>query len=63
MAAFDTSRPTYVSGRKGLGATFAQLFAAIMDWHDARQTRKILARLSDFELEDIGLTRGDINSR
>ncbi len=33
---------------------------AIADWHDARLTRKSLNGLTDRELDDIGLTRGDI---
>ncbi len=34
--------------------------AAIRGWAEARRTRRILARLSDEVLEDIGLTRADI---
>ncbi|PHQ99329.1 MAG: hypothetical protein COB39_04500 [Marinosulfonomonas sp.] len=37
----------------------AQTFA---NWNSARRTRKQLAKLSDYMLEDIGLTRGDIAS-
>ncbi len=37
----------------------AQTFA---NWNSARKTRKALAKLSDYVLEDIGLTRGDIAS-
>ena len=33
---------------------------AVMEWHRARQTRRILSRLSDHELHDIGLSRSDI---
>ena len=62
MAAFDTSRPTYVAGSKGFGAVFASLIAAFAAWNDTRLTRNALNELSDFELEDIGLTRGDIDA-
>ena len=31
-------------------------------WNEARRTRAILSKLSAHELEDIGLTRGDIDS-
>ncbi|MCK0151905.1 DUF1127 domain-containing protein [Marivita sp. S6314] len=62
MAAFDTSRPTYVAGSKGFGAYFASLIAAFATWNDTRRTRNALNRLSDHELADIGLVRGDINS-
>jgi uncharacterized protein YjiS (DUF1127 family) len=34
--------------------------AAFAAWNDARVTRKTLAKLSDRELDDIGLCRGDI---
>jgi uncharacterized protein YjiS (DUF1127 family) len=37
-------------------------FAAVAAWNDARITRKALARLSDHELDDIGLCRGDIDT-
>jgi uncharacterized protein YjiS (DUF1127 family) len=30
-------------------------------WNDARVTRNALAKLSDRELDDIGLCRGDID--
>ncbi|MEQ9041631.1 MAG: DUF1127 domain-containing protein [Silicimonas sp.] len=35
---------------------------AIADWNDARRTRKVLSQLSPHELDDIGLTRGDIDT-
>ena len=60
MAAFDTSRPTYAVGHKGFSAVFTSLYAAFAAWNDARMTRNALNALSDHELEDIGLTRGDI---
>lgn len=62
MAAFDTSRPTYAAGRKGFGAFISSMIAAFTAWNDSRQTRIALSQLSDHELDDIGLTRGDINS-
>ncbi len=34
--------------------------SAFAAWNDARVTRKALAKLSDRELDDIGLCRGDI---
>jgi uncharacterized protein YjiS (DUF1127 family) len=63
MAAFDTTRTTY--GFDGLasriGTTFVTLVGAIASWNDARVTRNALSALSDRELEDIGLVRGDID--
>ena len=41
---------------------FARLIDAVLLWNDARRTRRALARLSDRELNDIGLTRSDIDS-
>ncbi|MEO1732994.1 MAG: DUF1127 domain-containing protein [Pseudomonadota bacterium] len=63
MAAFDTTRPTY--GSTGLFGRIASVFnaatAGIVAWNDARITRNSLAQLTDRELEDIGLVRGDID--
>ena len=62
MAAFETSRPapfgaiTTYRAVNGVGGIFATLKA----WNDARITRKALSKLSDRELDDIGLCRGDI---
>ncbi|WP_106745605.1 DUF1127 domain-containing protein [Yoonia maritima] len=39
-----------------------QSLQSIAQWNDARITRKALSRLSARELEDIGLTFGDINA-
>ena len=39
---------------------FANLASAFSDWSRARVTRNTLSRLSDRELNDIGLCRGDI---
>lgn len=39
----------------------AKLFSTVTDWLNVRATRKALDRLSDRELDDIGLCRGDIN--
>ena len=63
MAAFDTTRTTY--GAHGLfgrlGAAFNTVVGAVVAWNDARVTRYALAKLSDRELDDIGLVRGDID--
>ena len=62
MAALDTTRTT--TGSFGLvgriGATFASVVNAVVEWNDARVTRNALNGLTDRELEDIGLSRGDI---
>ena len=36
------------------------IFNALMTWNTTRKTRNILLNLSDRELTDIGLTRGDV---
>lgn len=38
------------------------LAARLTDWRDRRATQKALAGLSDHELDDIGLTRADIDA-
>ena len=63
MALYDTTRAP-VGGRSLTGrmsATFASLVSTVISWNDARVTRKSLAQLSDRELDDIGLCRGDID--
>lgn len=39
----------------------ATSIAAFAAWNDARRTRNSLNQLSSYELEDIGLSRGDID--
>ena len=43
-------------------ARFVTTFGAIADWNDARRTRAILSRLTAHELDDIGLSGGDIDA-
>lgn len=38
----------------------ARLLAGVREWNELRATRKALSALSDRELADIGLHRGDI---
>jgi len=63
MAAFDTTRTTYgsltLAGR--ISTTLAALAGTVSAWNDTRITRNALNRLSNRELEDIGLVRGDID--
>ncbi|MEL7099754.1 MAG: DUF1127 domain-containing protein [Pseudomonadota bacterium] len=64
MATFDISRTTYgattLAGR--IAGVFSMLSGAFIAWNDARVTRHALEALSDRELEDIGLIRGDIEN-
>lgn len=60
MASIDTRTfPAPMGG--SFTATLARAAAAFQNWNDIRMTRKSLARLSERELEDIGLCRGDID--
>ncbi|NOD62577.1 MULTISPECIES: DUF1127 domain-containing protein [unclassified Ruegeria] len=65
MAALDTTRIA-TTGSFGLvgriGAYFVSAVNAVIEWNDARVTRNALIVLSDRELEDIGLCRGDIDA-
>lgn len=56
MAAIDTSRPHH----GGLRTAFVHLIETVRAWNDIRRTRAALSQLTDRELEDIGLSRGDI---
>jgi len=61
MAAIDTPRVQFTTETHGrIGRFFANALATLIDWNDARVTRNALSKLSDRELEDIGLCRGDI---
>lgn len=64
MAAYETTRPAPF----GAITTFhfvqklSALALSLRDWNDARLTRNALDKLTDRELDDIGLCRGDIDS-
>jgi len=59
---------TYTPAAAPLGAVtihrivsaVSDLAVAIRDWNDARRTAAALSRLNADQLEDIGLTQGDI---
>lgn len=61
MAYFTTARPV-ADGvfNRSFGFGFGDLVARFAVWNDRRVTRNELSKLSDRELEDIGLCRGDI---
>ena len=60
MALFDTSRTAYGS-TSAVSSFVYSVVSAVVDWNDKRVTRSALSSLSDRELDDIGLTRGDID--
>lgn len=64
MAAFDTTRMagTGLSFGGRLNKLASDIAETLKAWNDARETRNALAQLSDRELDDIGLCRGDIEN-
>lgn len=62
MAAYETSRaaPFGAIAIFRFVQSIADKFSALAAWNDARVTRNALGKLSDRELDDIGLCRGDI---
>lgn len=57
-----------LSSTLNMNASWVQSFSpralsrAYAFWNDARKTRQALNRLSDHELDDLGLVRGDIDA-
>lgn len=60
MAAIEVTRTRTVPANL-FGQTITNLIATFATWSDARATRRALNSLSDRELDDIGLSRGDID--
>ena len=62
MAAYETSRTAPFGAISIFRAVqgISGMLAAVSAWNDARITRNALSKLSDRELDDIGLCRGDI---
>jgi uncharacterized protein YjiS (DUF1127 family) len=64
MASYDTTRQTadgHLFGTR-IFSFFTGLAGSVAAWNDARVTRNALSKLSDHELDDLGLNRGDIDS-
>lgn len=59
MAVYDTPRTTAPAA--GISGFFSTMVGVVAAWNDSRVTRNALSKLSDRELEDIGLCRGDID--
>ncbi len=64
MAALDTTRPAFGPAPVAGHPTnwFSAMVANLVAWNDARLTRHSLSKLTDRELDDIGLTRADIDA-
>jgi len=62
MATFETIRPAPFGAETvyGFVSFMDSKRTALAEWNNARITRNALSRLSDRELADIGLTRGDV---
>lgn len=60
MAHFDTA-PSAAAPTFGLAAFVRRTFGTLTAWNESRVTRISLSRLTDRELDDIGLTRRDID--
>lgn len=62
MAAYETTRTAPFGAISIFRAVqfISNAFIAFSNWNDARVTRNALSKLSDRELDDIGLCRGDI---
>ncbi len=63
MTTIETTRTPYgtLDLVARINATLMSVVGAISNWNDARATRNALVGLSDRELDDIGLVRGDID--
>lgn len=63
MASYYITRTTYDSHAffGHIGAVLASAVGTLVEWNNARVTRNALASLTDRELDDIGLVRGDID--
>jgi len=59
MSIIDTSR-TASASHGVIGQVIANTLGTLLAWNEERRTRAALNRLSDRELEDIGICRGDI---
>lgn len=64
MAAIDDTRTAFGSATvaRHQPGFIASVIGGLVSWNDARVTRKTLNTLTDRELDDIGLVRGDIDN-
>ena len=59
MSAYATNRAIATGTASGI---VSSIVATVAAWNDARITLKALSKQSDRELDDIGLSRSDIDS-
>lgn len=62
MASYDLtqSNTAHAAGIPRVHSWLGAVIEPILAWNNARRTRAALSRLSDHELEDIGIVRADI---
>jgi len=60
MAHIQTTSPTAFS--LGITRRLTTVIAAFITWNDTRATRRSLGKLTDLQLADIGLNRGDVDA-
>ncbi|MEM7317440.1 MAG: DUF1127 domain-containing protein [Pseudomonadota bacterium] len=60
--AISTTAPTFAAPFFGSVNPVAKLVSAVVHWNEARLTRKELLKLTDRQLDDIGLARRDIDA-
>lgn len=63
MAAYKSSRAAPVGAISFLRVAHfvSEAVSSLSGWNDARVTRNALGKLTDRELDDIGLCRGDVD--
>jgi len=62
VASFDTTRPVAGLSAGKVTSFVINMFGAVAAWNDARITRNSLSKLTSRELDDIGLSYGDIDN-
>jgi uncharacterized protein YjiS (DUF1127 family) len=62
MAYVNTARSNAPQTAYRIVSNVYAALGLLQNWNDARVTRNALSRLSAHELQDIGLTRADIDS-
>jgi len=60
MATFTTHHAA--SGSQLVAGRLSHFFSAVVRWNNTRITRNALRKLSNRELDDIGLSRADIDT-
>jgi uncharacterized protein YjiS (DUF1127 family) len=63
MPTIQTFRPITFGARftSRLAANISTVLRGISEWSELRKTRNELLKLTDLQLNDIGLTRGDVD--